>query len=82
MVIALLLVCFGSSCTSTVVLDSDDVVYVVKDGQPTFNQETKNLDKLEGWLLISPGNAAEYLKWLAEERRKKAEAEVPDSPAQ
>ncbi len=68
--LAILSLCliFGGSCAhrqKVIVLPSDQRIMMIEGGKAYFADKVVPWTEVEGWLIISPGNAQEYLEWAA-----------------
>ncbi len=65
----------GAGCNhnDTIILPSDQRIFVIKEGAPEFDGVPFPYSEIEGYYVIAPGNMLEYLKWA---RRMQDEAEA------
>jgi len=52
--------------TKTIVLPSDERIFLVRDGVPTFDNVAYEWSEAEGWYVIAPGNVLAYLRWASQ----------------
>jgi len=51
---------------------------MIQGGRPVFDGVAVPLSDVEGWVLISPGRAVQYLRWLSDKNAEEREKELND----
>jgi len=51
---------------------------MIQGGRAVFDGSPVPFEEVEGWVLISPGRAVQYLRWLSNKKAEEREKEITD----